>query len=80
MTNPGKPCCQDTSSKVSRSRYWLEYLALFIAIQKQAILQKYVFTFPKIAWWVPVGFGKATGVRFYIACTICLLVICRKHA
>lgn len=64
VTNPGKPCGQDTSSKVSRSRYWLEYLALFIAIQKQTILQKYVFTFPKIAWSGSVGFEKATWVRF----------------
>lgn len=80
MSSSGNPCCQDTSSKVSRCHYWLEYLDLFIAIQNQTILQKYVFTFPKIAWWGSVGFGKATGVSFYIACTICLLVICSKHA
>lgn len=27
-----------------------------------------------------MGFGKTTWVGFYIACTICLLVICSKHA
>lgn len=49
-SNPGKPRCQDTSSKASHSCYWLEYLEhLFITIQKQAILLNCVFTFPKIA-------------------------------
>lgn len=80
MSNPGKPFCQDTSRKATHSCYWLEYLGLFIAIQKQAILLKYVFTFPKIAWQGSVGFGKSTWAGFNIACTICLLVICNKHA
>lgn len=68
-------------SSQSLFQYWLEYLAFFfMTIQEQAILHKYIFTLPKIAWWGSVGFGKATWVSFYIACTLCLLVICSKHA
>lgn len=80
MSNPGSSCCQDTSGRVSHSPYWLKYLALFLAIQNRLFCKKYVFTFPKIAWWGSVGFGKATWNGFYIAYTICLLVICSKHA
>lgn len=43
---------------------------------KKAILQNYVFTFPKIAWWGTVGLGKAAWLHFYITRTICLLVMC----